>query len=63
MEEVQYEIIEDLNKFEKNMLYNYILGVEVFLKELRENGVKIVIVISLNEMKMSNVYKVYLELK
>ena len=34
MEEVQHEITEDLNKFEKNMLYNYIPGVEAFLKEL-----------------------------
>ncbi len=53
MEEVQHEITEDLNKFEKNMLYNYIPGVETFLKELRENGVKIAIVTSSNEMKMS----------
>ena len=30
MEEVQREITEDLNKFEKNMLYNYIPGVEGF---------------------------------
>lgn len=63
MEEVQHEITEDLNKFEKNMLYNYIPGVEAFLKELRENGVKIAIVTSSNEMKMSNVYKVHPELK
>ena len=28
MEEVQHEITEDLNKFEKNMLYNYIPGLE-----------------------------------
>ena len=63
MEEVQHEITEDLNKFEKNMLYNYIPGVEAFLKELRENGVKIAIVTSSNEMKMSNVYKAHPELK
>ena len=62
MEEVQHEITEDLNKFEKNMLYNYIPGVEAFLKELRENGVKIAIVTSSNEMKMSNVYKAHPEL-
>ena len=63
MEEVQHEITEDLNKFEKNMLYNYIPGVEAFLKELRENGVKIAIVTSSNEMKMSTVYKAPPELK
>lgn len=45
------------------MLYNYIPGVEAFLKELRENGVKIAIVTSSNEMKMSNVYKAHPELK
>ena len=40
MEEVQHEITEDLNKFEKNMLYNYIPGVEAFLKELMSNVYK-----------------------
>lgn len=45
------------------MLYNYVPGVEAFLKELRENGVKIAIVTSSNEMKMSNVYKAHPELK
>ena len=28
MEDVQREITEDLNKFEENMLFNYIPGVE-----------------------------------
>ena len=30
MEDVQREITEDLNKFEENMLFNYIPGVEGF---------------------------------
>ena len=66
MEEVQHEITEDLNKFEKNIEsaemspYNC---KKAFLKELRENGVKIAIVTSSNEMKMSNVYKAHPELK
>ena len=63
MEDVQREITENLNNFEKNMLYHYIPGVEAFLKELRENGVKIAIVTSSNEMKMNNVYKAHPELK
>ena len=63
MEDVQREITEDLNNFEKNMLYDYIPGVEEFLKELKENEVKIAIVTSSNEMKMNNVYKAHPELK
>ena len=63
MEDVQREITEDLNKFEENMLFNYIPGVEGFMKELRANGVKIAIVTSSNEMKMNNAYKAHPELK
>jgi ABC-type multidrug transport system fused ATPase/permease subunit len=36
MEDVQREITEDLNKFEENMLFNYIPGVEGFMKEKEE---------------------------
>lgn len=63
MEEVQQKITEELNLFEQNMLYNYIPGVEAFMRELRANGVKIAIVTSSNEMKMSNVYRAHPELK
>ena len=63
MEEVQREITENLNRFEKNMSYDYIPGVEAFLKELREKGVKTAIVTSSNEMKMNNAYKAHPELR
>lgn len=40
-----------MNNFEKGMLYEYIPGVENFMKELRVNGIKIAIVTSSNEQK------------
>lgn len=40
-----------MNNFEKGMLYEYIPGVENFMKELRANGIKIAIVTSSNEQK------------
>lgn len=52
-----------MNNFEKGMLYEYIPGVENFMKELRANGIKIAIVTSSNEQKMSNAYRVHPELK
>lgn len=63
MEDVQHEITEELNAFEQNMSFDYIPGVESFMKELRANGVKIAIVTSSNEKKMSNAYKAHPELK
>lgn len=63
MEDVQREITEGLNNFERNMLYEYIPGVEAFMDDLRANGVKIAIVTSSNEAKMENAYKVHPELK
>ena len=63
MEDVQNGITEKLNNFEQNMLFDYIPGVETFMKELRANGVKIAIVTSSNEQKMSHAYKAHPELK
>lgn len=63
MEDVQREITEGLNNFERDMLYEYIPGVVDFMKDLRANGVKIAIVTSSNEQKMANVYKTHPELK
>lgn len=62
-DEVQKEITAELNNYEKNMLYDYIPGVERFMKELRADGVKIAIVTSSNEKKMRNVYEAHPELK
>ena len=63
MEEVQQEITAGLNKFEGEMLYEYIPGVAAFIKELRSNKVKIAIVTSSNDKKMSNAYRAHPELK
>lgn len=62
-EEIQKKITEELNNFEQQMLYEYIPGVEAFMKDLRAHGVKIAIVTSSNEKKMSHVYKNHPELK
>lgn len=63
MDEVQKEITAELNDYEKNMSYEYIPGVENFMKELRAGGVKIAIVTSSNEKKMRNAYAAHPELK
>ena len=63
MDAVQAEITAGLNRFESEMKYGYVPGVAEFMKELRENGVKIAIVTSSNEKKMSNVYSAHPELK
>lgn len=63
MDEVQREITVGLNKFEREMLYEYIPGVEEFMKELRDASIKIAIVTSSNKQKMSNAYKAHPELE
>lgn len=63
MDDAQKKITDGLNNFEKSMLYEYIPGVENFMKELRANGIKIAIVTSSNAQKMSNAYRVHPELK
>lgn len=60
---IQKTITQELNLFEQNMLYNYIPGVETFIKELRANGVKVAIVTSSNETKMKNAYKAHPEMQ
>ncbi|MBB4043895.1 HAD superfamily hydrolase (TIGR01509 family) [Bacteroides reticulotermitis] len=59
----QEQITADLNRFEKEMAYEYIPGVESFMSDLRKNGVKIAIVTSSNEEKMANVYRAHPEFK
>lgn len=59
----QEQITADLNRFEKEMSYEYIPGVETFISDLRKNGVKIAIVTSSNEEKMANVYRAHPEFK
>ena len=47
--EAQQEITAGLNVFEKSMSYEYISGVEAFIANLRNHGVKIAVVTSSNE--------------
>lgn len=61
--DIQNTITQDLNIFEENMLYNYIPGVEAFIKELRANDVKVAIVTSSNEKKMKNAYRAHPEMQ
>lgn len=63
MTEVQQEITNGLNVFEKEMSYDYIPGVEAFLADLRKQGAKIAVVTSSNEEKMQNVYNAHPEFK
>lgn len=61
--EAQAEISAKLNVYEKNMSYEYIPGVEAFIADLRQHGVKIAVVTSSNEEKMENVYNAHPEFK
>ncbi len=56
------EIIEQLDEFERNMSYDYVPGVDVFMKEMKARGVPMAIVTSSNETKMSNVRRAHPEL-
>lgn len=56
MDEDQKQITEDLNRYESQMKYEYLPGIEAFLKDLRNHGVKIALVTSSNNQKMSVVY-------
>lgn len=63
MEKEQAEITDGLNRFETEMKYEYVPGVEDFMRSLHAHGVKIAIVTSSNEKKMANVYAAHPELK
>lgn len=63
MEQEQAEITDGLNRFETEMKYEYVPGVEDFMRSLHAHGVKIAIVTSSNEKKMANVYAAHPELK
>ncbi|KAA6321240.1 Phosphorylated carbohydrates phosphatase [termite gut metagenome] len=57
MQEVQQQLCTDLNLFEGEMTYEYLPGVEDFFNDLHRNGVKMALVTSSNDKKMSNVYR------
>lgn len=59
----QETITEALNRFEEEMVYEYVPGVEEFIKDLQAHGVKTAVVTSSNNEKMEKVYRVHPELK
>lgn len=61
--EVQQQLTALLNDFEQQMTYDYIPGVVDFLRELRANDIRVAIVTSSNEQKMSHVHRAHPELK
>ena len=63
MTEEQSKITAGLNRFEREMIFEYIDGVVDFMKDLLAHGVKMAIVTSSNELKMANVYAAHPELK
>lgn len=61
--ELQNSLRKDIDVMEKNMKYEYISGVERFLKELKENNIPICLVTSSLNSKMRNVFAFHKELK
>lgn len=59
----QDEITKALNRFEQEMDYEYVPGVEAFIADLRRNGVKMAVVTSSNDQKMAAVYRKHPEVK
>lgn len=58
----QDEIVARLNEYEAGMSYEFLPGVEDFLKELKAEGVRTAIVTSSNKIKMEQVYNSHPEL-
>lgn len=52
-------ITDELNRFEKQMQYEYVPGVVEFIHDLRRNGVATAIVTSSNAAKMEKVFAVH----
>lgn len=63
MSEVQEQITCDLARFEQEMTYEYIPGVEAFIADLRRHGVSLAVVTSSDDKKMENVYRTHPEFK
>lgn len=63
MAEAREQISRDLNRFEVEMAYEYIPGVEAFIADLRRHGVGLAVVTSSDDKKMENVYRTHPEFK
>lgn len=57
------EIVAEIGKFERQMPFRYIPGAEGFIRCLKERGIKLAIVTSSDNAKMSHVYRACPELK
>lgn len=57
MQAEQAEITAALDRFEQEMSFGFIPGVEEFIADLRRNGVKMAVVTSSNARKMEAVYR------
>lgn len=57
--ELQKKLTKALNDYESQMSYDYILGFEAFVTELKKKGVKTAVVTSSNIAKMEKVYKAH----
>lgn len=62
-EKTQELIREDLKKMEKEMRFNYIAGVEKFVRSIHEKGIKICLVTSSKDDKMERVFRARPEIK
>lgn len=62
-EEDRSLIVEMINDFERNMVFDFIPGAWEFLAGLKRAGVPAAIVTSSNDQKMSQVYKVHPQLQ
>ena len=62
-DDVQRKIADELEDFERNMAYDYVPGVEDFLRDLRRAGIRTAVVTSSNDDKMQNVYQAHPEFK
>lgn len=56
-------ITDRLNAFEKQMKFEYVIGIEGFISELHNNNVDTAIVTSSNKDKMESVYNAHPEIK
>ena len=61
--DLQKQVVGELYEFEENMEYGYIPGVYDFIQELKEHGVKTVVVTSSDQSKMNHVYRSHPEFK
>lgn len=61
--DLQKQVVGELYEFEENMEYGYIPGVYDFIQELKEYGVKTVVVTSSDQSKMNHVYRSHPEFK